>query len=136
MDDRSRRASLSNSLHYPDLRAQIVGPARLLAWSLAVAIVGLSVVPPDLRPVTPLPHDLEHLEIFWAAGFAFALGHSYGNARLPTLLVIFTAAVEVTQLFVPGRHARLTDFFVDAAAICIGVISVLLMDRICAPRTG
>jgi VanZ family protein len=34
---------------------------------------------------------------------------------------------EVAQNWVPGRHARMSDFLVDAAALCLGVgLSYLL----------
>lgn len=116
------------SLPYPKLRQQVTKPARVAAWALACAVILLSVVPPDLRPVTPLPHDVEHFGIFWGTGFAFALAYPHRNVLLPTLLVSFAAAVELAQLFVPGRHARLSDFVVDALGVCIGLLAVLLMD--------
>jgi len=37
------------------------------------------------------------------------------------MLVIFAGAVELAQTGVPGRHARLSDFIVDALAACVGV---------------
>ena len=132
MDTSNRPATLVRSLRYADLRGRIVNPARLLAWALASAIVILSIVPPLLRPETPLPHDLEHFGIFWAAGFTFALGYTCRDAVLPSMLVIFAGTVEIAQLFVPGRHARLSDFIVDALAISAGLASVLMMDWICA----
>ena len=119
---------------YSKLRAQILIPARLLAWILAGAIVILSIVPPGLRPETPFPHDLEHFGIFWAAGLAFALGYQFWHGLLPALLVFFAGAVEIAQLFVPGRHARLADFIVDALAICCGLFCILAADRICQSR--
>ena len=45
---------------------------------------------------------------------------------LAILLLIFTGSVEIAQLFVPGRHARLSDFVVDASAMWIGLIGVWL----------
>jgi VanZ family protein len=30
--------------------------------------------------------------------------------------------VEILQLVAPGRHARLSDFLVDALAMCIGLL--------------
>lgn len=128
MPKRSHPVSRMRSLRYGDLRQQMAAPARVVAWAFACAIVVLSVVPPDLRPVTSLPHDVEHFGIFWATGFAFALGYRHRNALLFALLVGFAAVIEVAQLFVPGRHARLSDFVVDAFAICTGLLAVLLMD--------
>jgi VanZ family protein len=33
-------------------------------------------------------------------------------------------ALELLQLLVPGRHARLEDFIVDAIAACAGIVVV------------
>lgn len=123
------------SLYYPSLRQQITNPARFVAWTLACAIILLSVVPPDLRPATPLPHDVEHFGIFWVTGFAFAFGYPHRKVLLSTLLVSFAAVIEVAQLFVPGRHARLSDFIVDALAVAIGLVAVLLIDWLSLPET-
>jgi len=92
---------------------------RIAAWLLAAAIVVLSLVPPELRPILDAPHALEHFAIFSATGFAFGLG--YGRQySVAIVLVFFAGVIEVAQLFVPGRHARLSDFIVDALAACIG----------------
>jgi VanZ family protein len=104
--------------------------ARIIALSLATAIVVLSVVPPTLRPETGLPNDLEHFAIYWATGLAFALGYDLKPRLLATLLVLFSGAVEIAQLFVPGRHARLSDFIVDALAITVGAMTVSLVAQI------
>jgi VanZ family protein len=101
--------------------------ARLTAWGLAIAIVVLSLVPPNLRPETAAPHDVEHFLIYYGAAFAFALGYEVRYTLLVALLVIFSAAVELAQLFVPGRHARLSDFVVDAFSMCAGVVTARLM---------
>ena len=86
----------------------------------------LSVVPATLRPETSLPHSLEHFAIFWATGLAFALGYSV-TPLLAMLLITFSGAVEIMQLFIPGRHARLSDFIIDALASVIGLITVSLV---------
>lgn len=99
--------------------------ARIAAWSLATAIVALSLVPPTLRPETSLPHGFEHFGIFWATGLAFALAYTL-TPLLATALVVFSSAVEIMQLFIPGRHARLSDFIVDALASIIGLLTVSL----------
>jgi hypothetical protein len=98
--------------------------AASVALGLATAIVALSVVPPTLRLETGLPHGIEHFVIYWGTGLAFALGYELKPALLATRLVFFSGAVEIAQLFVPGRHARLSDFIVDASAITVGVMAV------------
>ena len=101
--------------------------ARIAAWALAAAIVILSLVPPTLRPETRAPHSLEHFTIFAATGFAFGLGYKRRHHLLAILLVIFSSAIEIAQLFVPGRHARLGDFIIDALAACIGAVMASLL---------
>src|SRR5262249_1325022 len=98
--------------------------ATSVALGLATAIVVLSVVPPALRPETGLPHGLEHFVIYWATGVAFPLGYELKLGLIATLLVFFSGAVEFAQLFVPGRHARLSDFIVDALATIVGAMTV------------
>jgi VanZ family protein len=47
--------------------------------------------------------------------------------------VIFCAAIEFAQVMIPGRHARLSDFFVDAFAVTVGIFAgsaVIRMTRI------
>jgi len=91
---------------------------RAAAWSLAGLITILSLVPPNLRPETPLPHDFEHFAIFAAAGWAFGMGYSDRKFTIVWLL-FFAGALELAQLTVPGRHARINDFIVDGIALVI-----------------
>jgi VanZ family protein len=94
---------------------------RASAWLLALAIVVLSLVPPSYRPITEASHNLEHLAIFLATGFAFGVAYPDKPFALAIGLVIFCGAIELAQQWVPGRHARLRDFIVDAAAVCVGL---------------
>src|ERR1700730_3377458 len=61
------------------------------------------------------------LAIFLATGFAFGVAYPDKSFALVIELVIFCGAIELAQRWVPGRHARLSDFIVDAAAACIGL---------------
>jgi VanZ family protein len=91
------------------------------AWLLLLAIIVLSVVPPEDRPVTPAPRDIEHLGIFLLTGLAFGLGYERRHFVQALCLIIFSAAIELVQLLIPGRHAKLGDFVVDALSTVIGV---------------
>ena len=94
---------------------------RVVAWLLLLAIVVLSVVPPSLRPTTSAPHQIEHAAIFLATGISFGMAY-LGRERLLSIgAIIFCAAIELAQLYVPGRHGRLSDFIVDATAAVLGV---------------
>ena len=94
---------------------------RLFAWICIAAIGILSLVAPSLRPVTFLPHDLEHAAIFAIAGALSGLGYPDRPIHSSAALIVFAGAIEIAQLFVPGRHARLSDFLIDALAACAGV---------------
>jgi VanZ family protein len=101
---------------------------QVAGWLLILAIIVLSLGPPSSRPVTGAGHDFEHLLIFLATGLAFGLGYLRWFWSLSLALLTFAAAIEIAQMLVPGRHARLSDFLVDAAASSLGVgLSYLLM---------
>ena len=91
--------------------------ARLLAGIIVV----LSLSPASVRPMTGAQHDLEHLLIFLATGMAFGFGYPDRFRLLTIALPTFAAAIEVAQIWAPGRHARMSDFLVDAAASCLGL---------------
>jgi hypothetical protein len=103
--------------------------SRVGGWVLAAAILTLSFVPPTLRPDTGAPHDFEHFAIFCATGITFGVGYGGSRRLMSIALVVFAGAVEFGQLFVPDRHARLSDFVVDAAAACIGVLFAAVAAR-------
>jgi hypothetical protein len=95
---------------------------KLIISTIPAVIVFLSMAPPELRPVTPLPHIIEHAGIFALAGINFALGYPGRERLLSTGAILFCAGIELVQLAIPGRHARLSDFLVDAAAALVGVL--------------
>lgn len=103
---------------------------QIAGWFCVAAIVVLSLVSPSFRPVTRLPHDLEHLAIFVIAGGALGLGYPGRIARNISFMVIFAGAIELAQFFTPGRHPRVIDFVVDALGGCIGVALAAVASRL------
>jgi len=101
---------------------------RVTGWLLAVIITILSLVPPDLRPATQTPHTMEHFIIFLVTGSTFAIGYVTNPVIVSAMLVLFAATIEVAQNLVPGRHARWTDFYIDATAMCIGLIVTRIIE--------
>jgi VanZ family protein len=93
--------------------------SRVSAWLLVLAITVLTLIPPSYRPTTEAPHSVEHLAIFLATGLAFGVG--YSSRPLAIGLPLFCGVIEIAQLWVPGRHARLGDFIVDAGASFVGL---------------
>jgi VanZ family protein len=104
-------------------------PLRLASWGIAVAILTLSFVPPSLRPETGAPSLIEHFFIYLACGTAFGVSYSRKRGFLTIFFAIFAGLVEAAQYFVPGRHARVSDFVVDALAMYIGLLATLLAER-------
>src|SRR5262245_28986781 len=94
--------------------------SRASAWALLIIIAVLSLVPAQDRPVIGLPHLLEHLSIFLATGVAFGVGYPQHRLFQFVTLLGFTAAIELAQLLIPGRHARLSDFLFDALGMTAG----------------
>jgi VanZ family protein len=56
-----------------------------------------------------------------ATGFAFGAGCPGRPFLLAIALTISCGVTEVAQRWIPGRHARVSDFIVDAAAGLIGL---------------
>ncbi len=100
-----------------------------MAWILLAAAVALTVVPPEFRPVTGAPSWLEHFAMFFITGSAFTLGYPRSGYPLSAAAIAFTACLELLQLFVPGRHARVSDFVIDALSALIGIASSSLLTR-------
>jgi VanZ family protein len=92
---------------------------RRLSWLLLAAIFALSVVPAAVRPVVA-PQTIEHAAAFAIAGVLFVFAHELTFIRGAAVAVAYSGLIELVQLFVPGRHARLSDFLIDALAALIG----------------
>ena len=99
----------------------ILVAVRIAGWVLASIITILSLVPPAYRPETAVPHNLEHFVIFAVTGLCFGVGYRRSSIPVTIGLIVFAGAIELAQKLVNGRHARLSDFIVDAFAMCVGV---------------
>jgi VanZ family protein len=100
-------------------------------WLGVIAIAVLSLVPGTARPHVLAVSQLEHLAAYAATAAALALGHP-GRRNLiviALLLAVYAAALEVAQLWVPGRSARLIDAAAGALGAWIGVSLVVLLRR-------
>jgi len=110
--------------------------SRTLLLALTVTIVALSVVPPGWRPLTGVPHGVEHAVIFGLAGASLALSFARSGLVLGIVAVMFTALIEVAQLWIPGRHARLSDFVVDTHGAWLGLVVGTMGRRLWRSRSG
>jgi VanZ family protein len=108
----------------------ILTMTRLTAWMLLLAVIALTVVPATLRPVSGFGQNLEHFSIFVLMGTAFAAGHRRYIYSVGLALLLFTGALELLQILVPGRHARVSDFLVDALGVCVGMVAGTWLSRL------
>ncbi|WP_024507217.1 VanZ family protein [Bradyrhizobium sp. ARR65] len=101
---------------------------RLFAWLLAAAVTFATLGPPSYRPHSSLGQDGEHTLAFVLVGLAFAF--AYPQQRLLAAMISLPAigVLELLQLVVPGRHARLEDFAVDALAAIAGFALAAALD--------
>src|SRR5262245_58476317 len=93
---------------------------RLFAWLLAAAVTFATLGPPRYRPHSELGQGGEHALAFVLVGLAFGLAYPQQRRGAAGLSVIMIALLEALQLWAPGRHARMSDFAVDAVAALIG----------------
>ena len=103
--------------------------ARICAWIGIVAIIVISVVPAEDRPVTGSGQTLEHSAAFALVALAFSIGYRLSLGRLLLLALLFCGGIELLQIPLPSRHARLSDFVIDFVA------SALAMCAVSAART-
>jgi VanZ family protein len=100
---------------------------RIGAWLSVFVVVVLSVSPPDYRITTALPRPVEHFSIFLIAGVAFGFAYPYRHVVQIVYLVLFAGVVELIQLEVPGRHARVSDFVVSTLGVGVAYLLVTLV---------
>ena len=101
---------------------------RICAWLLAAAVTFATLGPPSYRPHSPLGQDGEHALAFILIGLAFGLAYTEHRLRVAVIAVIMIGALELLQLWMPGRHARLEDFIVDALTACVGLAAAAVLD--------
>jgi VanZ family protein len=101
---------------------------KLLAWLLAAAVTFATLGPPRFRPHSDLGQNGEHALAFILVGLAFGLAYPRHRLLTAVIAVVMIGTLEILQFWTPGRHARLEDFVVDAAAACAGLAIAAMLD--------
>jgi VanZ family protein len=101
---------------------------RIFAWTLAAAVTFVTLGPPRFRPQTSLGQDGEHTLAFVLVGLAFGLAYTRNRLLTAAIAVVMIGVIEILQLWMPGRHARLEDFIVDALAALAGLAIAAALD--------
>ena len=105
---------------------------RLFAWLLAAAVTFATLGPPQYRPHSNLGQDGEHALAFVLIGLAFGLAYPRNRLFTVAVSVVMIGVLELLQLWMPGRHARLEDYVVDALAACAGFVIIASLDFVTA----
>jgi VanZ family protein len=95
-----------------------------------IAIIVLSVVPTTDRPVTGSGQAFEHFTAFALVGGAFAIGYRLSLTRLLLLAVLFCGGIELLQVPLSTRHARVSDFLVDTVGAAVAILCVFVTRQI------
>src|SRR5437016_5169257 len=98
---------------------QFKGIVRAVGWLGVSAIFLLSVIPADERPVTGLGPSFEHFTAFGLGAGVFAIGYRFSLIRLLVMALLFCGGIELLQVAIPARHARISDFVVNSIGACL-----------------
>jgi VanZ family protein len=112
------------------IRQSAAATTRFLAWILVAAITALSILPAEFRPVTPAPSFLEHFTVFLLTGMAFCFGYRDRKVVVSVFLLLFAGSLEFAQLWIPGRHSRLSDFLVNIAGALVGIAAIAFVSKL------
>lgn len=101
--------------------------SRLASLAILIGIVFVTLSPIGFRPQTGHP-GLERAAAFLLLGATLGIGFSRWIRHGLVFIVCVAGVLELLQFVDPGRHARLGDMLVKAAAGVIGIaLSWLVM---------
>lgn len=102
---------------------------RILAWMLLVGLVVVTVGPISLRPISPLPTQVERALALLVIGFVFALAYPRHIVIVAVLVLGTTVLLEFLQVLEPSRHGRIVDAAVKLLGGAVGLAFGMLAGR-------
>jgi VanZ family protein len=105
---------------------------RAAGWVCVGVLIVLSLIPGNERPHTGLPSSqIEHFIAYCGTATLLGLGYPTAKARfgMVAMLAALAAILEMTQQWLPDRHAQFIDFAASAAGACLGMLAVAVVDR-------
>jgi VanZ family protein len=109
---------------------------RAISGICILFITLYSLIPQSERVGTGLPGKLEHLIAYSVTGFFLGLSIRARNGPLLAAAILswIACVLEFLQQWAPGRHARVSDAIVSAAAAVIGAaVAARLRKRVEVP---
>src|SRR5215211_7542663 len=95
--------------------------ARLMVGCGLLAIVIITLLPIELRPLTVLPGNYERAASFLVFGILLALAFPRHLVAVAVPVVVAAGVLEVLQLLAPGRHPRRYDIVIKGLSGTTGV---------------
>src|SRR6266536_650424 len=99
---------------------------RAIGWAAVVTIAVLSLVSGEQRPHTVYPGQLEHVVAYLGTAGALTLGYRSRAPMVALLLAGYAGALEILQIWVPGRNAAFIDFVSSSLGASAGVCLAML----------
>lgn len=108
----------------------MITASRIASLVILIAIVFVTLSPIGLRPQTGHP-GLERAAAYLLLGATLGVGFSRWIWHALIFIVCVAGVLELLQFVDPGRHARLGDMLVKAAAGVIGITLSWFVSRQC-----
>ncbi|MFD9900095.1 VanZ family protein [Mesorhizobium sp. UC22_110] len=106
----------------------------ILLYRLASIFLLALIVFATLSPIGLRPHlgdaNLERALAYMLLGSALALSFPRHTLRIAVFVVSIATVLELLQLIDPGRHGRIEDMVIKAAAGLIGIATITLAGRL------
>jgi VanZ family protein len=103
---------------------------------LVVAGFVFAAVPIGGRPTTALPQHVEHVAFFFAVGASLACGYPRRYRLVAALVTGLPAAIQLIQVWAPGRHPRLADALAGMIGAWLGLLAMAAFERVVRSRTA
>lgn len=97
-------------------------------WLALVAIAALSLAPGGLRPHVVASNHVEHAAAYFGAAALFASSCDERRRLLWSglALTVYGGCLEIAQIWIPGRMAKVTDFAASAAGVWLAIGPALI----------
>lgn len=95
---------------------------RLLAWTVALGLIVVTLSPIEDRPVITSP-NLERAAAYGLFGFLLALSYPKRWMLALVACVVLAGTLEAAQGLTVSRHGRVFDFLVKGSAAVIGALA-------------
>jgi VanZ family protein len=108
---------------------------RTAGFLLALYIVFATLGPLSVRPATGYP-QAERFAAYFVLGALWAVGYPRHRARVATIVVAMSIALELGQFAVPGRDPGIPDILAKALGGISAIVAVSVGSRILVALRG